>query len=295
MTATPPPGAPLQAVWSGTATAGSSIAHGGDTLGTVQYLRRERVLTSSGVQRIPVISGNALRGVLRGVSAALTWDDLGRPDLPLHVAHFLWSGGALVKAKGERLSGAPLAALRAALPHVEVFGGATSGRILDGALAVGKVVPLCRQTRDLLPHRTHCDTDVDIHDLTQIEEYSRNAPDMPTDPMGGAHHELGHPPASDHDTPVPTHPGTPMRFGVETFIAGCRFDLHLTLRHPSAAAIHHMDRVLDAWNSHPVIGGGSSRGHGTLLTRWETRPTDIMAPRLTTDPGTAVALLRDLT
>ena len=137
--------------WDGHATALSSISHGGETLGTVTYLRREAFLSPTGRVDVPVISGNAVRGVLRDTAAHLLWEALGSPKLPVPVMHALWAGGALVKAKSQPLTGQRLADLRRMVPHVGVFGAAGGGRILDGALTVGKLVPVCAQTAHVLP------------------------------------------------------------------------------------------------------------------------------------------------
>jgi hypothetical protein len=48
--------------WSGTGTAVSSIAHGGQQLDTTTLLRREKMLLADGrIDYVPVISGNTLR------------------------------------------------------------------------------------------------------------------------------------------------------------------------------------------------------------------------------------------
>ena len=45
--------------WEGTLTALSSIAHGGETRGTITLLRRELVCSSSGeLVHVPIVSGN---------------------------------------------------------------------------------------------------------------------------------------------------------------------------------------------------------------------------------------------
>ncbi|MDO5287889.1 MAG: hypothetical protein Q4G45_13865 [Actinomycetia bacterium] len=49
-------------VWSGTATAVSSVVHVGDAAGTLALLRRETVVLPDGtLVPVPLVSGNALR------------------------------------------------------------------------------------------------------------------------------------------------------------------------------------------------------------------------------------------
>lgn len=243
--------------WEGTATALSSISHGGEVLGTVTYLRREAFLTPHGRRDIPVISGNAVRGVLRDTGARLLWEALGEPKLPVAVMHALWAGGALVKAKGQPLTGQRLADLRAMVAHLGVFGAAGGGRIIDGALTVGKLVPLCAQTAHLLPDHLR-DPDggarlPDIHDLLQIERYSRLPDaDRASDVL------------ADLPADVDLDEGL-MRYGTETFIAGTQFQSMFALTNVTDDEFGFFTDVLGAWLPHATVGGKTGRGHGCVL------------------------------
>ena len=106
-------------------------------------LRREMVLTPAGTPlHVPIVSGNGLRGRLRRIGEELLRDVLQyEQQLPLSAAHALRGGGSLAKTTGEPLSGRRLHTLRELIPQVGVFGCAAGGRIIDGCLQVGKVVP----------------------------------------------------------------------------------------------------------------------------------------------------------
>lgn len=266
--------------WEGTATAVSSIAHGGQPLGTVTYLRREKFLLPDGrLEEIPVVSGNAVRGILRDVAADLWWSKVGSPQLTLPVVHALWSGGALAKSTGTPVSGTRLAELRRAVPVVSVFGAAGGGRIIDGCLQVGKLVPICAETAHLVPEHLHGpDPLPGMWDLTQVEYYSR-FPDQ-------------HAAAADHgDSTADSDDGTPMRYGVETFLTGTRFHTWFTLTWPTSADTAFFTEVLERYTAAAHVGGMSRIGHGRLdfdltapatdgpAASW-TLPDDITALRL---------------
>ena len=105
--------------WSGTATARSSISHGGETRGTITLLRRELVCSSSGeLVHVPIVSGNTLRGRLRRLGEELLRDAVGYEGL-LHpaAAHALRGGGSLAKTSHEPLSGNRLQQLRDLVPQ----------------------------------------------------------------------------------------------------------------------------------------------------------------------------------
>lgn len=264
--------------WEGAATAVSSISHGGETLGTVNYLRREAFLTPEGRRDIPVISGNAVRGVLRDTGARLLWEALDRPTLSVPVMHALWAGGSLVKAKSSPLSGQRLADLRAMVAHVGVFGAAGGGRIIDGTLTVGKMVPACIQTAHLLPamlrERDGGAGLPDVHDLLQIEWYSR-VPDTVR-----AAEALGEGAAgADPDAGL-------MRYGAETFVAGTQFHTLFALTNVTDTEYGFFCDILDDWIPHATVGGKTGRGHGRIaLSLHHTAPAQDTTSRTWRDFG----------
>lgn len=246
--------------WEGVITAESSIAHGAETLGTITYLRRERFLMPDGsVEQIPVVSGNALRGLLRDTAADLWWHAVGTPKLTLAVMHALWSGGSLAKVSGDPVTGARLAELKNACPVVGVFGTAGGGRLIGGSLQVGKLVPICIETAHLLPESLRAEPLPSIWDLTQIEYYSKIPNDMADEPTQDAHSLLA-------------------RYGVETFIAGTRFHSWMTLTWPTPAEEAFFTEVLEAFSPNARVGGMARAGHGAIsLQVPRLRPADYPA------------------
>ena len=267
---------PATIVWNGTLTATSSIAHGGETRGTITLLRRELIVQPDGRPvHVPIISGNAFRGRLRRLGEELLRDTLRyEGQLSLAAAHALRSGGALAKTSAEPLSGRRLANLRALIPHVGVFGCAGGGRIIDGCLQVGKVVPHVAETAHILPDAP---PGLPAFDATQVETYTR-ADDtsahrfadtltprlVSVDPTGNPRLEelpgLGEP----SDTALL------MLYRVETFPAGTRFATWLRLDRATDLEIAFFTDVLSAFSRDGRLGGRTAIGHGQIsaaLTR----------------------------
>lgn len=256
--------------WRGTATALSSVAHGAETRGLVTMLRREQIIGPDGeITSIPLVSGNGLRGRLRRVGEELTRQALGYENqLTIAAAAALRSGGALVKTTGEPISGQALAQLRKLVPMIGVFGAAGAGRLIDGCLQVGKLIPIATETIDLISGANAAKARLSVEDLTEIETYAR---------IGEAHE---------------TSDGSPMQFRIETFRAGTVFDVWLNLTHPTPAEASFFADVLASYCENASVAGRSSIGHGRLRFDLDVTPT---APcredwRASTKAGSAEAI-----
>ena len=85
--------------YEGVVTALSSISHIGETVGVNAKLRREKLVTPNGIEEVPVISGNSLRGQLRDAGMLYMCRQLGYATnghqvqgLPLPAFYFRFSG-----------------------------------------------------------------------------------------------------------------------------------------------------------------------------------------------------------
>lgn len=236
--------------WTGTLTALSSIAHAGDTRGTVTLLRREKVSGPHGMVDVPVVSGNTLRGRLRRLGEELLRDAV-RYEGHLHpaAAHALRGGGSLAKTGHEPLSGSRLQQLRALVPQIGVFGAAGGGTIISGALSVGKVVPQLAETAAI----TGVASRLSAFRATQLEPYTRQS-----DVAGHGFAEV----LSDGSEPGPD--GNQMLFQIETFPAGTVFSTWLTLHRPSPLEASFFLDVLEAYRVEGRLGGRVAIGHGRV-------------------------------
>ena len=254
--------------WHGTLTATSSIAHGGETRGTITLLRRELVVQPDGRHvLVPVISGNAFRGRLRRIGEELLRDTLAYEGLlPLAAAHALRGGGSLAKTSATPLSGRRLHDLRSLVPHVGVFGCAGGGRIIDGCLQVGKVVPHVAETAHIIG-AGH----LPAFDSTQIESYVRHDDTSAhsfTDVIATDRIRIDDTgqPALDELPPAEPVSDTAqlMVYRVETFPAGTTFTTWLRLDRASDLEAAFFTSVLEGFIADGRLGGRAAIGHGEV-------------------------------
>lgn len=287
----------------GSATLLSSLMHGGDRAGTTSFLRREKVVQPSGaVVEVPVVSGNALRGILRDHAANVFWTALGQPALPVAVFHLLWSGGALAKAGAGHVLGArQVAEVRRLVPVVSLFGGSGAGKIIEGKLLIGKLVPIAAETVHLVPDGLAPEQPQSVWDMLQIEEYTRRD-DSKRDRLHAAIEGFAPQPALETSavlTEVAEHapaveerdgPAQQMRYGVETLAAGTRLHWWMMLRDVTDVERVLFAAAVDAWASDGAhIGGRSATGHGRL--RLDVHQWAHASPMTTV--GTALAAQDD--
>lgn len=286
----------------GAATLLSSLSHGGEHAGTVGFLRREKIVQADGsVVELPVVSGNALRGLLRDHAANVMWRALGSPELAPAVFHLLWSGGALAKAgSGHVLGARQLAEVRRLIPLVSLFGGSGAGKIIEGKLSVGKLVPICAETAHIVPDGLDAASAPSIWSLVQIEEFTRRddakrdqlhqaiaglaaAPELEAATQGQLLTVEEHAPAKEVD--VIDGPAQQMRYGVETLAAGTRLHWWMQLRAVTDVEVALFAQAVDAWTLDGAhIGGRSATGHGRLrldVSQWaHATPTTTVGQAL---------------
>ena len=265
--------------WDATLTALSSISHGGETRGTITLLRRERVLRDGAPVHVPVISGNAWRGRLRRTAEDLYRQCLGyeAEELPLAAVHTLRTGGSLAKTGGSPLTGSRLRTARDLIPPLAIFGGATGGRTIEGALQVGKLLPVVVETAHLTGHTVEAP---DVFAATQLETYTRQdestAPAMSTlgptaVPLSPANGEVD---LGGLDAlPEATDPSGFTLFRVETFPAGSVFSSWLRAHHLTGEQLSFLREVLATFAEHGTIGGRGAIGHGALRLELDATPS----------------------
>lgn len=274
-------------VFEGVMTALTSISHIGDTHGVNAKLRREKIVQANGtVDEVPVVSGNALRGILRDrgmlhMLRALGYginEDTGEvAGLSLDAFYFLFSGGALTSTSKRGLDIDEARRWRDLIPLVALFGGAMGNQIMPGKAKIGKAIPICEETIHLLPEWCGDGYQVEsVWDLCQEEAYTRRddeknenlrqliAPKTRALLEDAARAERQKRGTGQDVRDQKSDPKQQMRYFVETLAAGTRLFWDITLDDVTDLEFEAFAVTLAEFGRQPYIGGKSGVGHGKV-------------------------------
>ncbi|MCB9172316.1 MAG: hypothetical protein H6637_05270 [Ardenticatenales bacterium] len=274
-------------VMEGVITLLSSLSHGGESRGTTQMLRREKVVQADGaIEELPVLSGNSIRGRLRDVGMAHMLRLLGYGDdgagVSLAAYYFLMSGGSLGKG-GSALNIDEARRWRELIPLVSLFGGAMGNQIMPGKLKVEKGLPICAETAHLIPERFGLEQPPSIWEMVQVESYTRTDDEKSENLRGliapsvrGVLEDQSRAKrqsiAMDVDLDVVEDTGTAqqMRYHAETLAAGTRLFWGLTLDDVTDVEFEALAVALAEYARTPYLGGKSSIGHGRFALEFDS-------------------------
>jgi CRISPR type IV-associated protein Csf2 len=285
-------------VFEGTMTALTSISHIGESRGVNSNLRRERIVQPNGqVEEVPVISGNALRGILRDRGMLHMLKALGYGvdettgevrGLSLAAFYFLFSGGALTKTGSRGLDVDEARRWRDLIPLVALFGGAMGNQIMPGKAKIGKAIPICSETMHIIPENFAVSLQ-SIWDLCQMEAYTRRDDEkneglrqlivpetrLLLDAEAAARRQ------KINEAVAETGQKQQMRYYVETLAAGTQLFWDIALEDVTPLEFEAFCVTLAQFGKAPYIGGKSGVGHGKVriaFDKWiEINP--LLAPQ----------------
>lgn len=267
-------------LFEGLVTALSSISHnGGEQNSTISQLRREKIVQPDGtVEDIPVISGNAIRGVLRDVGMAHMLrmlgygiqENEGGKKLSLPAFYFLFSGGSLTSTGSTSLDIEYFRRLRRLIPLIGVFGGAIGNTIMPGKLKLGKLIPICLETIHILPEkfRVECSS---VWEYCQQEMYTRKDDEKNDLVRGVIEGEtlklLGSGEISKKE--ITSSGPQQMKYYVETFSAGTRFYWKIVLEDVTDLEFEAFLVTLIEFSKFAKVGGKSNIGLGEIAVKFD--------------------------
>jgi hypothetical protein len=241
---------------SGSLKAVSPLFHGGnEKTGSVVLLNRQKFITDNGAEDIPVISGNAIRGVLRRLIMS---DMLQQIEYELNVSkpagqklyHALFTGGVL-ETVDEKSSGTIDIEMKKKiienLPPARLFGFSIGNQIIESKLKVGQGLPICTELKEYLPDNINPKFSV-YEMLTQ--HYQTRKDDLKAGREEGEQ-------------------AVQMLIEHEVFSPGTVFYHEFKLEDPDDIDKSCMARVIKLWREKPFIGGKSAIGLGELKINYD--------------------------
>lgn len=268
--------------FEGVATAVTSIIHnGGEQNGISSMLRREKFVQPDGsVEKVPVISGNSIRGILRDVGMYDMLQKVGYgvdketgevTGLPLSAFYFLFSGGALSSTGEEGINVDKFRKMKELIPLIGLFGGAIGNAIMPGKLKIGKLIPICKETLHLLPDQYKNENVESIWEYCQTEMYTRKD-DEKNDRVRGmidsnVRSLLSSGTAKADLTKAST--AQQMMYRVESIAAGTSFYWKVTLEDATEIEFEAFVNTLLVFSKAPYLGGRSAVGHGEISIKMD--------------------------
>lgn len=220
------------------------VSHIGETASTGAYFNMIRY----GSDRLPVITGNSIRGQIRDAGAAELLNRIGCM-VDKETFHVLFSGGNVSGAMKDDVGRAK--AVRDAFPLLSVLGGALGTMIMAGKLICGFAYPVCKEARDLIGG----ESDISWRELIDEIEFTRTD-DAKNDKLAAR--------ITDVTAETTGTASQQMRYAVQYMAAGTQFVQKMQLL-PGTTALE-IGALLCAirkwWEDAPRLGGMSGKGFG---------------------------------
>ena len=278
-------------LFEGVVTALTSISHIGETFGINAKLRREKVVQADGtIEEVPIVSGNSVRGILRdrgmvhmlrNLGYGVNEDTGGVRGLSLAAFYFLLSGGVLTSTGKRGIDIDEARRWRDLVPLVALFGGAMGNQIMPGKLKIGKLIPICAETRHIIPERFASNNLQSIWDMVQEEAYTRRddeknenlrrllEPETRRLLEVEASQKRAKQGTPEQKPEAETGQKQQMRYFVETMAAGTKFFWDIIMDDVTDLEFEAFCVTLAEFGRSPYIGGKSGIGHGKVSIHFD--------------------------
>lgn len=241
----------------------SPLSHIGEVSSVGSYF--QTVNTAYG--RIPVVTGNSIRGILRDKLAAHLLDALGIA-VDKETFNVLFSGGNITGTAKNDVERAKL--IRQHFPAISLLGGGLGSMMMQGSLLSGFVYPVCIESAEI----TGCPSDQSWHDMIDEMEFTRTD-DSKNDKYSNR--------ITDINEEKRAKASTQMRFSVQYLAVGTELVQEITLIDGATeleeAALY---TALYQWFLCPVLGGMKAKGFGTFNA--ETDGIKVEYGKITVSP-----------
>lgn len=227
-------------------TATAPISHIGETASTGSYF--QTIKTADG--RLPIITGNSVRGILRDFGAKHLLERLGT-KVDKETFHVLFSGGNLngtMKNDVEKAKN-----VREHFPFISLLGGGLGDMIMSGKVCIGNLYPICKETCVSLGEDF---TEVSWKNLIDEIEFTRTD-DGKDDTLSGY--------ISDPEEEKKAKASTQMRYSVQYMAKGTEFvqDVYFN-ENVTDLELGAFFSALCDWFRKPMLGGMAAKGFGNF-------------------------------
>jgi hypothetical protein len=212
---------------------------------------------------LPVVSGNAVRGMTRRRFIGRTMEILEAYNLDQHVAYWLLAGGATDRESASIGGPEFRKELRQNLPFMDLLGGSLRGCFLAGRLRVGFMIPATQETAE---------ADRDLAELIPAEEKKL----LPTiwelnqaisnRPVRLTRYDDG--PAAGGEDEAGRESGR-MIYAAEAFPANTLFGHYFNLLGDGNELVENaLWAFVECWLSRGEVGGWHAKGFGRVEARY---------------------------
>lgn len=209
----------------------------------------QTVKTSNG--RIPVITGNSVRGILRDTAAKHLLEKIGE-KVNKEVFNVLFSGGSITAGMKPDLERARQ--VREHFPIISVLGGGLGTMMMSGKLMSGFLYPLCDETAEMLHEECNGISWRNLIDEIELTRMNDAKNDKNTRYMDNA-----------EECSKNGESNTQMRYSVQYMAAGTVFVQQIQLADGvTDIELGALYNAFAEWFKAPHIGGMSARGFGTF-------------------------------
>lgn len=257
----------------------SGMSHIGRVESNVAMLAAMAVVQDDGsVEDVPMLSGNAWRGMIRDHAASYLLDAL-KATVPADVFHLLFGGGRLSGESGTFDPGR-IREMRRVVPMLSLLGGGLGNTLMPGKIKVGVWWPIIREAMPCLPESLREQAEAfEAASIMSEMEYSRRddekdankatrtALPAQTDLLGDA--EPAKKKAAKKEV------AQQMRNTVWLMSAGTRLHHTVDFDDVTPVELGVWVSALHSWSRAPYVGGMANKGHGLCRVQytWQDRDT----------------------
>lgn len=234
----------------GIITARSPIHHGGnEKTGSTVGFRRMDMLTNEGLQEVPYIEGNAVRGRMRRLLTKDFADRIGYSSPSARIYHFLHAGGNLEKVEKKDSGTINLEMrrkIRELLPPISLLGSSLYNQAFASKLQVGKMYPVCKELKGI----TH-----DLESSHSFHEFMTTTFHTRKDDLHAERDDAANP--------------QQMLVEIECMVLGTRYTHEIVLNDPTPLEESCFSHLMDLWVSSGSVGGKAAIGFGDIQCRYD--------------------------